>query len=59
MTGAGDTVVAVLSLLLAIGIDMAIAAKLANYAAGIVVGKVGTASISLQELYAEIDRLQL
>jgi rfaE bifunctional protein kinase chain/domain len=59
VTGAGDTVVAVLALLLAIGIDMAVAAKLANYAAGIVVGKVGTASISLQELYPEIDRLQL
>ncbi len=57
VTGAGDTVVAVLALILAIGMDMETAAKLANYAAGIVVAKVGTASISLEELYAGLDRL--
>ena len=57
VTGAGDTVVAVLALLLAIGMDMVTAAKLANYAAGIVVGKVGTATISLEELYAGLDQL--
>jgi rfaE bifunctional protein kinase chain/domain len=50
VTGAGDTVVAVLSLLLATGMELPIAAQLANYAAGIVVGKVGTACVSLEEL---------
>lgn len=54
VTGAGDTVVAVLALLLSIGMDMEQAARLANYAAGIVVGKVGTACIGLEELLAEI-----
>jgi D-beta-D-heptose 7-phosphate kinase/D-beta-D-heptose 1-phosphate adenosyltransferase len=52
VTGAGDTVVAVLALLLAAGMDIASAAKLANYAAGVVVGKVGTASVTLEELAA-------
>lgn len=50
VTGAGDTVVAVLALLLSTELDMISAAKIANYAAGIVVGKVGTASITLEEL---------
>jgi rfaE bifunctional protein kinase chain/domain len=52
VTGAGDTVVAVLSLLLAAGFELASAARLANYAAGIVVGKVGTACVNLEELVA-------
>lgn len=52
VTGAGDTVVAVLTLFLATGMDMETAAKLANYAASIVVGKVGTASVTLEELQA-------
>ena len=52
VTGAGDTVVAILALLLAAGMDIASAAKLANYAAGVVVGKVGTASVTLEELAA-------
>lgn len=59
VTGAGDTVVAVLALFLAVGMDMETAAKLANYAAGIATGKVGTASISLEELYTGLDRLNL
>jgi rfaE bifunctional protein kinase chain/domain len=50
VTGAGDTVVAVLSLLLASGMELEAAARLANYAAGIVVGKVGTACVSMEEL---------
>ena len=52
VTGAGDTVVAVLALALAAGADLAMAARLANYAAGIVVGKVGTASVTVEELQA-------
>jgi len=50
VTGAGDTVVATLALGLAAGCTMKEAAILANYAAGIVVGKVGTASVSTAEL---------
>jgi rfaE bifunctional protein kinase chain/domain len=50
VTGAGDTVVAVLALVLAAGADIELAARLANYAAGIVVGKVGTASMTVEEL---------
>jgi rfaE bifunctional protein kinase chain/domain len=50
VTGAGDTVVAVLALMLAAGAEMAEAARMANFAAGIVVGKVGTAAVSLEEL---------
>lgn len=50
VTGAGDTVAATLSLALASGCTMKEAAGLANYAAGIVVGKVGTASVTGDEL---------
>lgn len=50
VTGAGDTVVASLALGLASGLNFAEAASLANYAAGIVVGKVGTATVSSEDL---------
>jgi D-beta-D-heptose 7-phosphate kinase/D-beta-D-heptose 1-phosphate adenosyltransferase len=50
VTGAGDTVVAALSLALAGGANVAEAAHLANFAAGVVVGKVGTATVSRPEL---------
>jgi D-glycero-beta-D-manno-heptose-7-phosphate kinase len=50
VTGAGDTVVATLSLALAAGATMAEAATLANHAAGIVVGKFGPATVTAQEL---------
>lgn len=50
VTGAGDTVVATLALGLVAGCSMQEAAVLANHAAGVVVGKVGTASVSLEEL---------
>ena len=45
VSGAGDTVVAVLAAALAAGAPMPDAARLANVAAGIVVGKVGTAVV--------------
>ncbi len=51
VTGAGDTVVSTLALALAAGATLEEAANLANYAAGVVVGKFGTATISLEELY--------
>ncbi len=50
VTGAGDTVIAVLTLGLACGADPESAARLANCAAGIVVGKLGTASVEPAEL---------
>jgi rfaE bifunctional protein kinase chain/domain len=50
VTGAGDTVLGTMALALAAGAGMADAALLANQAAGIVVGKVGTATASAAEL---------
>jgi rfaE bifunctional protein kinase chain/domain len=52
VTGAGDTVVATLSLALAAGATMAEAAALANHAAGIVVGRFGPATLTAGELVA-------
>ena len=54
VTGAGDTVVATLVLGLAAGGSMSEAARLANHAAGIVVGKIGTAAVSVPELLAAL-----
>jgi D-beta-D-heptose 7-phosphate kinase/D-beta-D-heptose 1-phosphate adenosyltransferase len=50
VTGAGDTVIAALGLALAAGATSAEAARIANYAAGIVVGKFGPATVSPREL---------
>ena len=50
VTGAGDTVIATLTLALAAGASLDEAARLANRAAGIVVGKFGPATVSLDEL---------
>jgi D-beta-D-heptose 7-phosphate kinase/D-beta-D-heptose 1-phosphate adenosyltransferase len=50
VTGAGDTVIGVFALAVASGATFQEAAFLANHAAGIVVGKVGTATVSQQEL---------
>jgi len=50
VTGAGDTVISVLAAALAAGEDLAQATALANLAAGIVVGKLGTATVSVPEL---------
>jgi D-beta-D-heptose 7-phosphate kinase/D-beta-D-heptose 1-phosphate adenosyltransferase len=50
VTGAGDTVIAALAAALACGATMIEAASFANHAAGIVVGKVGTATASAEEL---------
>ena len=49
VTGAGDTVVATCALALAAGAGFDVAALLANHAAGVVVGKVGTAAVSAAE----------
>jgi D-beta-D-heptose 7-phosphate kinase/D-beta-D-heptose 1-phosphate adenosyltransferase len=50
VTGAGDTVVSVFAAALAAGLIMPVAAHLSNVAAGLVVGKLGTATISYDEL---------
>jgi rfaE bifunctional protein kinase chain/domain len=50
VTGAGDTVLSVLSLAAAAGAPLADAAELANIAAGVVVGKLGTACVTPDEL---------
>jgi len=52
VTGAGDTVLSVLSLAIAAGASLLDAAVLANSAAGVVVGKLGTASVTARELAA-------
>ena len=57
VTGAGDTVLSVLTLGVAAGARIADAARLANIAAGIVVGKLGTATLSPVELSAAIREL--
>lgn len=54
VTGAGDTVIAVFTLAIASGATYAEAARLANYAGGIVVMKRGTATVTREELLAAI-----
>jgi len=54
VTGAGDTVIATLALALASGASLEEAAVLANHGAGVVVGKVGTASVTREELLSTI-----
>ncbi|HEY0081103.1 MAG TPA: D-glycero-beta-D-manno-heptose-7-phosphate kinase [Pyrinomonadaceae bacterium] len=54
VTGAGDTVIATLSAAVAAGASLVEAAMLANHAAGIVVGKLGTATADAAELVASI-----
>ena len=61
VSGAGDTVAAVMGAALAAGLKAATAAHLANLAAGVVVGKLGTYAISGAELdaaLAEVERLE-
>ncbi len=55
VTGAGDTVIGTMALALGAGASIRLAADLANHAAGIVVGKVGTATVEQQELILSID----
>lgn len=58
VTGAGDTVISTLAASLAAGEDLPQAVALANLAAGIVVGKLGTATISAPELRRAVQREQ-
>ena len=52
VSGAGDTVVATLASLIAIGVPLAQAVPVANRAGGIVVGKIGTAMVTREELFS-------
>lgn len=56
VTGAGDTVIATLTLALAAGADLYDAAVLANHAAGIVVGRIGTATCTPEELKNSVKK---
>ncbi len=56
VTGAGDTVVAVLAASLAAGQDLTQASRLANFGAGVVVGKLGTSTVSPGELLRAVRR---
>jgi D-beta-D-heptose 7-phosphate kinase/D-beta-D-heptose 1-phosphate adenosyltransferase len=53
--GAGDTVTAYLATMLAAGASVTEAAVVANYAAGVEVGKVGAATVSADEVLAAFD----
>ena len=58
VTGAGDTVTGIVALCLAVGAVMVDAAIIANTAAGIVVGKLGTATATKEELKHQLDILK-
>jgi D-beta-D-heptose 7-phosphate kinase/D-beta-D-heptose 1-phosphate adenosyltransferase len=55
VSGAGDTVIALLTLALAADAPIALAVELANYAAGAVVEKLGTATVSPEEIVAFVE----
>ncbi len=54
VSGAGDTVIATLAVMMASGADLADAVCIANRAAGIVVGKLGTAVVSREEIIEDM-----
>jgi D-beta-D-heptose 7-phosphate kinase/D-beta-D-heptose 1-phosphate adenosyltransferase len=56
VTGAGDTVIGVLAAALGAGVELGDAARLANVAAGLVVGKLGAATATVEELAAALAR---
>jgi D-beta-D-heptose 7-phosphate kinase/D-beta-D-heptose 1-phosphate adenosyltransferase len=58
VSGAGDTVIAMFTLAIAAGASPLEAALLSNHAAGIVVGKLGTATVAPEELAASLVRTQ-
>ncbi|PLK48246.1 D-glycero-beta-D-manno-heptose-7-phosphate kinase [Uliginosibacterium sp. TH139] len=53
VSGAGDTVIATLAVMLGAGCNLVDAMRLSNHAAGIVVAKLGTATVTLEEMLAE------
>lgn len=59
VTGAGDTVIALLALMNVIGQSLSMCMQVANAAAGIVVGRIGTTSVTRDELREELERLEM
>ena len=59
VTGAGDTVLSVISIAVTAGATLPEAAQLANTAAGVVVGKLGTATATPKELEAALGELAI
>lgn len=57
VTGAGDTVISIFTLAAATGVSWHEAAKIANTAAGIVVGRIGTSTVSKEEIIDFYDRI--
>jgi D-beta-D-heptose 7-phosphate kinase/D-beta-D-heptose 1-phosphate adenosyltransferase len=55
VSGAGDTVIASFTLAIALGASPVEAAIFSNHAAGVVVGKVGTAAVTPEELLASFE----
>jgi len=55
VSGAGDTVIATMAVMLASGADLPAAVRIANRAAGIVVGKLGTAIVSREEIIQDME----
>ncbi|MFM9969031.1 MAG: D-glycero-beta-D-manno-heptose-7-phosphate kinase [Burkholderiales bacterium] len=58
VSGAGDTVIAVLAVMLGAGAALGEATRIANHAAGVVVGKLGTAVVNIAELNASLNHDQ-
>ncbi len=58
VTGAGDTVISTLAVCLGNGINMKDSAYIANFVAGIVVGKVGTSLTTKQEILDKMKNLE-
>jgi rfaE bifunctional protein kinase chain/domain len=56
VTGAGDTAIAAFALAIAAGADRQSAVHLANHAAGVVVGKRGTATVTVEEIRVQLPR---
>jgi bifunctional ADP-heptose synthase (sugar kinase/adenylyltransferase) len=52
VSGAGDTVIATMAAMLGAGMPLADAVAIANRAGGIVVGKLGTATVTKEELFS-------
>jgi D-beta-D-heptose 7-phosphate kinase/D-beta-D-heptose 1-phosphate adenosyltransferase len=59
VSGAGDTVIATLSLSVASGLTLSEGMRLANAAAGVVVSKLGTATVDIEELSQELEEQEL
>ncbi len=57
VSGAGDTVIATIAVMLASGADLPAAVRVANRAAGIVVGKLGTAVVTREEIIEDMDEV--